>query len=222
MVTRPARRSTWPPPTPGSARSRNGPTPPTGNLSDGNYYIRIGGSGNPDDGASRNWPNGAGVHPENSVVDAGFLELTRLGVKPPADPYVAHSLPAVDQSIKVDTPNGIMWRRYTFDGYSEKADGSPWDGTGIGRPWSLLSGERGEYVLRLRTPGPAARRSGSRHELVTRSPVGPDAARAPIAARGGPARRGRTRPAHRRGSRPGPRPVADRKSTRLNSSHVEI
>jgi glucan 1,4-alpha-glucosidase len=119
----------------------------TGNLSDGRYYIRIGGSGNPDDGASRNWPNGAGVHPENSVVDAGFLELTRLGVKAPTDPYVAHSLLAVDQSIKVDTPSGAMWRRYTFDGYGEKADGSPWDGTGIGRPWPLLSGERGEYVL---------------------------------------------------------------------------
>jgi len=37
----------------------------TGSLSDGKYYIRISGSGNPDDGATRNWPNGSGVHPEN-------------------------------------------------------------------------------------------------------------------------------------------------------------
>lgn len=119
----------------------------TGNLSDGKYYERINSSGNPDDGASRDFGNGAGVHKENSVVDAGFLELTRLGVKAPSDPYVAHSLLAVDQSIKVTTPAGDMWKRYTFDGYGEKADGSPWDGTGIGRPWPLLSGERGEYVL---------------------------------------------------------------------------
>jgi glucan 1,4-alpha-glucosidase len=119
----------------------------TGNLSDGKYYERINSSGNPDDGASRDFGNGAGVHKENSVVDAGFLELVRLGVKAPNDPYVAHSLAAVDESIKVSTPNGDMWKRYTFDGYGEKADGSPWDGTGIGRPWPLLSGERGEYVL---------------------------------------------------------------------------
>ena len=40
-----------------------------------------------------------------------------------------------------------MWKRYTFDGYGETADGAPWTGVGIGRPWPLLSGERGEYVL---------------------------------------------------------------------------
>lgn len=119
----------------------------TGPLSDGRYYERINRSGNPDDGAWRDFGNGAGWHPENSVVDAGFLELTRLGVKAPDDKYVAHSLVAVDQSIKAETPSGPMWHRYTYDGYGEKADGSPWDGTGIGRPWPLLSGERGEYAL---------------------------------------------------------------------------
>jgi len=40
-----------------------------------------------------------------------------------------------------------MWHRYTFDGYGETATGAPWTGVGIGRPWPLLSGERGEYVL---------------------------------------------------------------------------
>jgi glucan 1,4-alpha-glucosidase len=119
----------------------------TGNLSDGRYYIRISGSGNPNDGAVRNWANGAGEHPENAITDAGFLELTRLGVKAPTDPYVAHSLLAVDQSLKVTTPSGDVFKRYTFDGYGETADGAPWTGVGIGRPWPLLSGERGEYVL---------------------------------------------------------------------------
>ena len=42
-----------------------------------------------------------------------------------------------------------MWHRYTYDGYGEKADGSPVDPRtgGIGRLWPLLSGERGEYEL---------------------------------------------------------------------------
>ncbi len=121
-----------------------------GNLSDGQYYIRISGSGNPNDGAIRNWANGAGEHPENAITDAGFLELTRLGVKAPNDFHVAHSLLAVDQSLKVSTPSGDLFKRYTFDGYGETADGAPWTGVGIGRPWPLLSGERGEYVLGLR------------------------------------------------------------------------
>ena len=85
--------------------------------------------------------------PENAVLDGGFLEFVRLGIKAPADPYVADSLAETDASISQETPGGRMWHRYTLDGYGEKADGSPWDGTGIGRLWPLLSGERGEYAL---------------------------------------------------------------------------
>ncbi|NJP30179.1 MULTISPECIES: glucan 1,4-alpha-glucosidase [unclassified Microbispora] len=119
----------------------------TGNLSDGRYYVRINASGKPDDGAAREYANGAGVHKESSVVDAGFLELVRLGVKRADDPAVAHSLKAVDESIAVDTAAGRVWKRYTFDGYGETADGAPWTGVGVGRPWPILSGERGEYAL---------------------------------------------------------------------------
>jgi glucan 1,4-alpha-glucosidase len=126
-----------------------------GNIGDGQYYIRISGSGNPNDGAIRNWANGAGAHPENAITDAGFLELTRLGVKAPNDRYVEHSLDAVDQSLKVSTPSGELFKRYTFDGYGETADGAPWTGVGIGRPWPLLSGERGEYELAAGRPATA-------------------------------------------------------------------
>ena len=118
-----------------------------GPVGDGNYYLRISASGNPNDGAPRDWGNGAGVHPENAVLDGGFLEFVRLGVKPPADAHVADSIAETDASISQDTPGGRMWHRYTYDGYGEKVDGSPWDGTGIGRLWPLLSGERGEYAL---------------------------------------------------------------------------
>jgi glucoamylase len=53
----------------------------------------------------------------------------------------------IDVALRVDTPAGPAWRRYNGDGYGEHADGSPFDGTGIGRPWPLLTGERAHYEL---------------------------------------------------------------------------
>ena len=80
----------------------------------------------------------------------GFLDLVRLGVKAPSDPYVADSIAETDASLATDTPSGRVWHRYTFDGYGEKPDGSPWQfntpGT-KGRAWPLLGGERGEYEV---------------------------------------------------------------------------
>ncbi|MCU1676669.1 MAG: glucoamylase [Frankiales bacterium] len=119
----------------------------TGPLGDGKYFERIDDNGNPNDGHSLDINNGGGSYDERSIVDAGFLDLVRLGVVPPNDAHVAGSLPEVDSTIKVSTPNGDYWYRYNHDGYGEKADGSPYDGTGVGRLWPLLSGERGEYVL---------------------------------------------------------------------------
>ena len=68
--------------------------------------------------------------------------------RPPTIATSSGSLAETDRVACLWTPRrGRMWHRYTHDGYGEKADGSPWDGTGIGRLWPLLSGERGEYVL---------------------------------------------------------------------------
>jgi hypothetical protein len=121
-----------------------------GPLGDGRYYVRIDDDGDPDDGSERDYGNAAGVHKENSVVDAGFLDLVRLGVKAPGDPFIADSLPETDASLATDTPSGREWHRYTFDGSGERPDGSPWvfntPGT-KGRAWPLLSGERGEYEV---------------------------------------------------------------------------
>ena len=49
--------------------------------------------------------------------------------------------------LKVETPFGPAWHRYNDDGYGEHEDGSPFDGTGIGRAWPLLTGERAHYEL---------------------------------------------------------------------------
>ena len=92
----------------------------TGPYGDGRYYLRINADTDPDDDDARDWGNAAGVHLEKEVVDAGFLELVRLGVKAPGDPYVADSLPETDASLATDTPSGRVWHRYTFDGYGEK------------------------------------------------------------------------------------------------------
>ena len=119
----------------------------TGSLGDGQYYIRIDGNGDPDDGGILDINNGGGAWDEREIVDGGFLDLVRLGVKPADDAAVASSLPELDSTISVDTPNGTMWYRYNHDGYGEKTDGAPYNGTGVGRLWPLLSGERGEYEL---------------------------------------------------------------------------
>lgn len=81
------------------------------------------------------------------VVDAGFLELVRYGIRKPGDPLVEDSLRVVDAVLKVDTPFGPCWRRYNHDGYGQRSDGGPYQGWGYGHAWPLLTGERGHYEL---------------------------------------------------------------------------
>ncbi len=85
--------------------------------------------------------------PANQVVDAGFLELVRYGIKPAGSALMEDSLRVVDALLKVDTPYGPAWRRYNHDGYGQREDGGPFVGWGRGRAWPLLAGERGHYEL---------------------------------------------------------------------------
>jgi glucoamylase len=113
-----------------------------------NYYLRITENDNPDDGGRVEINSGGGTYDEGEIVDAGFLELVRLGIKPARDPLIVESLALVDQLIKVETPNGSGWYRYNHDAYGERPDGADYDGrTGVGRLWTLLTGERGEYDI---------------------------------------------------------------------------
>lgn len=82
-----------------------------------------------------------------NVVDAGFLELVRYGVRPADDPIIVDSLKVIDHVLKVETPVGPCWRRYNHDGYGQRHDGGPYLGWGQGRAWPLLTGERGHYEL---------------------------------------------------------------------------
>ena len=81
------------------------------------------------------------------VIDAGFLELVRYGIRRADDPLIIDSLKVVDHVLKIETPFGACWRRYNHDGYGQKKDGGPYDGWGQGRAWPLLTGERAHYEL---------------------------------------------------------------------------
>jgi len=85
--------------------------------------------------------------PYTEQVSTDFLQLVRFGLRPPRDPAVLDSLKVADALLRVDTPKGPAWRRYNHDGYGEHDDGSEYDGTGRGRAWPLLTGERGHYEL---------------------------------------------------------------------------
>lgn len=96
----------------------------------------------------RNRPPGAATtFPAKEIVDAGFLELVRYGIRGPGNPLIEDSLQVVDELLRVDTPFGPGWRRYNHDGYGQRDDGAPYQGWGRGRAWPLLTGERGHYEL---------------------------------------------------------------------------
>jgi len=118
------------------------------------HYIRINPTdpGAPDPHADPNKTmiqvaNGGGVHPARNVVGGDFLHLVRFGIRSADDPIVLDSIKVIDRVIKRDLPQGPGWRRYNHDGYGQKHDGNAFDGTGEGRCWPILTGERGHYEL---------------------------------------------------------------------------
>lgn len=89
----------------------------------------------------------SGLVPADEEVSVDFLQLVRFGLRAANDRLIRDSITVVDALLKVDTPNGPGWHRYNGDGYGEHEDGRPFDGTGRGRAWPLLTGERGHYEL---------------------------------------------------------------------------
>ena len=85
--------------------------------------------------------------PASAQVGVDFLQLVRFGLRRAQDPLVVAAVKVADALLKVETPSGPCWHRYNEDGYGEHDDGSAYDGTGRGRAWPLLTGERGHYEL---------------------------------------------------------------------------
>ncbi|HZD73921.1 MAG TPA: glucodextranase DOMON-like domain-containing protein [Actinomycetota bacterium] len=114
------------------------------------YFIRLSKTGDPDAAITYNLGNGGPTLDQREVIDAGFLELTRLGLFPADDPDVARSLRVVDATIRSRTASGPGWHRYNGDGYGDgNADGHPWAPTnqGSGHLWPVLDGERAEHHI---------------------------------------------------------------------------
>ena len=118
------------------------------------YYVRIA----PPDAADcaspldgfvpiKNRPPGESDAPATRLVSPDALALVRFGLRAADDPRIVSTVRAIDATVRVDLPQGPLWRRYNGDGYGEHDDGSAFDGTGTGRPWPLLAAERAHYEI---------------------------------------------------------------------------
>lgn len=131
-----------------------------GRLGVSGYYVRIAPGSTEEPWRApltlRNLPAGADTFPASSIVSCDALALVRFGLRAPDDPRILDTIEVVDALTRVDTPSGPAWHRYNHDGYGEKEDGAPFDGTGVGRAWPLLTGERAHYELAAGRPDAAA------------------------------------------------------------------
>jgi glucan 1,4-alpha-glucosidase len=145
----------------------------SGPYGGGRYFIRLSKTGDPDAALSYGLGNGSVNADQRAVVDAGFLELVRLGELPASDPDVQASLGVVDSVISRSTDSGTGFYRYgtdqagSEDGYGDcyepdattcSPTGAPWPTTshGSGHLWPVLGGERAEYDLASGDAGSAA------------------------------------------------------------------
>jgi glucoamylase len=100
-------------------------------------------------------------------ISTDFVQLVRLGLREASDPLVVDTLKLVDRILKVQTPFGPSWHRYNGDGYGEHDDGEPFDGTGRGRAWPLLTGERAHFELARGRTEEAERLRGTLESLAS-------------------------------------------------------
>ncbi len=118
------------------------------------YYVRIAPpetdcAASPTEGfvPIKNRPPGQDGEVASHIISPDALALVRFGLRAPDDPRILNTIKVIDALLRVKLPQGPCWYRYNDDGYGEHADGGPFDGTGIGRPWPLLAGERAHYEL---------------------------------------------------------------------------
>jgi glucoamylase len=118
------------------------------------YYVRI---APPEESESssplqgfvpiKNRPPGESNAPSAYIVSPDALALVRFGLRAANDPRILNTIKVIDALLMTETSVGPIWRRYNEDGYGEHLDGSPFDGSGVGHSWPLLTGERAHYEL---------------------------------------------------------------------------
>ena len=110
------------------------------------YYIRISPIDQPDGRVALRNRDGKTVA-ASTLVSMDFSYLVRLGLRDAHDPRIRNTVKVIDHMLRVETPSGDLYHRYNEDGYGEHADGQAFDGSGIGRGWPLLVGERGHLAM---------------------------------------------------------------------------
>jgi glucoamylase len=131
-----------------------------GSLGDGDYFLRLSRNEDPNDRGTLGENNGQPGLPEDRIIDGGFLELVRYGVRPADAPSILATLPEYDDQgredrlrVRYDLNGFPAFRRYGNDGYGENADTGGNYGVGgntpgqRGRVWPFFTGERGHYEL---------------------------------------------------------------------------
>jgi glucoamylase len=134
-----------------------------GQLGNGHFYVRINPAGMsrtgngpqkyeptsyPDSDQHYDVANGGGNRSEDKVVDGGFLELVRMGVKRADDPTIVSTLAVYDAVLETTfSDSNQAWFRYNFDGYGERNDGGDFRNTGVGRAWPIFTAERGMFEI---------------------------------------------------------------------------
>jgi glucoamylase len=157
------------------------------------YFLRITKAADPNSNDPVNLGNGSITVDQRSLIDAGFLDLVRLGILPASDPVVRSSLTVVDDTIERSTPSGPGFYRYgtsgpgSKDGYGDcfepdptncSPTGAPWPPTnaGSGHLWPVLSGERGEYEIAAGQPASARARLNSMRNMTSGQGLEPEQA----------------------------------------------
>ncbi len=117
------------------------------------YYVRIsppyneGGNSLDENIKINNRAFGNERFPADEIISPDALALVRFGLRSASDKKIINTIKVIDKILKVEFPAGTCWHRYNNDGYGEHEEGSPFDGTGIGRAWPLLTGERAHYEI---------------------------------------------------------------------------
>ena len=118
------------------------------------YYVRIGPKNIADAASPINGYVPIKNRPPNQdkalfeyIVSPDALALVRFGLRSADDPRIVNTVKVIDSLLKSETKTGPVWHRYNQDGYGEHENGDPFDGTGVGRGWPLLVGERAHYEI---------------------------------------------------------------------------
>ncbi len=108
------------------------------------YYLRSSPGGHPNAREKVGLANGAGDAFADEILDGGFLDLVRLGVRGSTDSAITKTLEIYDRgAADISAPvkgvtGGRIFRRYNRDAYGPKS---------VGGFWPLLAGERGHFSI---------------------------------------------------------------------------